>query len=82
MFNYLGCCVHLSGESISDMAEKAREISYKTLIKYVDHNEIKSMFGVNPPVHKDWAVSFYKSTFENQKCYYIQHSMIEYVFIN
>lgn len=35
------------------------------------------------PLHikRDYAVSFWKSTYDGKPCYYVEHSRIEYIFV-
>ena len=85
---YLTCCVNANGGDITDMVDVAREISYDTMRKYISIEELRSVFdgyawgkekGLR--LKKDWAVRFYKSVFKGQKCVFVCHSMIEYVFV-
>lgn len=78
MMHYIGNCVIMSGSKIQDMVDNAREITYRTFCKYADPYE--AMEKTVPPLHKDYAVSFYKSKFEGKPCVYFTHSCIEFVF--
>jgi hypothetical protein len=62
--------------------QNARRIPYRTFIKNVDKEKIEEFntgFGI--PIHKDYAVSFYKSKLPNgNQVYFFDHSSIEYIF--
>jgi hypothetical protein len=80
-------CVSSTAKKINDMVDQSREISYKTFRKYVNWKEVSKMFGCalhpkKPGVMlcNDWCVRFFKSKYEGEPCYYVQHSAIEYVF--
>lgn len=88
---YTGCCVHLNGEDINDMKDRAIDITYQTLAKHVDREELNTMieclgYDTGPGrrgglrVHDDYAVSFHRSKYRGRRCYYIAHSGIEYIF--
>jgi len=86
--NYRYNCT--SPKSLSELEyiiEHERQITYKTFrskIDTEDFNYIKSMLGYdNSPIKlkDDWAVSYHKSKLPNgEPVYYLQHSMIEYIF--
>jgi len=85
-FTYVTCCVNSTAEAINDMVERATNITYDTFKKYVDIREVSKQFGYEMDKRKgltlknDWAVSFYKSVFNGHPCYYMCHSMIEYIY--
>lgn len=79
---YETCCVTANGDDITKMVEESKSITWKTLAKHVNLEEIESVLpNNNPKLSKDWSVRFYKSKYKGQPCYYIDHSAIEYVFI-
>jgi len=81
-FRYETCCVNANGQDISDMVDSSKNITWETLLKHVNIEEIEMILpNENPTLKKDWAVSFHKSKYQNKKCYYICHSAIEYVFV-
>jgi len=81
MKNYIGCCVQLDGETISNMVQSAKEITYKTFCKYANPADVFPPEKQCPPLNKDWAVRFYKSFYDGKPCVFIDHSAIEYVFV-
>ena len=84
-------CVNSDCESISDMTEKAKEITYRTFIKHIPIYELLKIgpfSNYDTPHEKkgglklknDWHVSYHKSTYQGHPCLYVQHSSIEYIF--
>ena len=89
MTEYVGCCVNLSGDSITDMVDDSKEINYDEFIYHVDEKELEEMFeyydwddGNDLKLKDDWAVRYFKSKYEGHNCWYIDHSSIEYVWIS
>lgn len=84
---YLTCCVNSDGPSIHAMVEAARDISFRTFAKNVDWQQWATMMGYSigsePGLHlkDDWHVSYHKSVYQGQPCYYARHSAIEYIFV-
>lgn len=84
---YLTNCVGSTAELIDAMTDQAKEITYRTLLKYVSQAELNSVFpsyeGLEDilTLKSDYAVSYFKSFYNGLKCVYVQHSMIEYIFI-
>lgn len=80
-------CVCAKGDSITDMCDVAKEITFKTFMKHCDLESVLKSFGYAVGNEKglhlkdDWCVKFYSSVFEGQKCYYMDHSRIEYIFV-
>jgi hypothetical protein len=79
-------CVSANGDDIIDMVDNARQISYRTFCKHIKSQDLKHIkealgYGKDLSLKRDWAVSFYKSKYKNKPCYYLCHSMIEYVFV-
>ena len=95
-YHYETCCVHSTAKLITEMVDRAREVTWRTFRKHVPLDEIKQAFPsysyrrerYNPdtgeltaPMHikDDYAVSFWKSRYDGQPCYYLVHSSIEYI---
>lgn len=74
---YHGNCTHLNGQSITDMMETAREVTYSTIIAHTGIRELNDMFGTAPHISKDWSVKFFTGKFEGKKCAIVKHSAIE-----
>ena len=87
-YQFRTSCVNSTAAKINAMVERAREITYKTFIQYVDMEDLQMFEGYTwGPGRKDglrlkddWAVRFYRSRYAGQKCVYIDHSSIEYIF--
>ena len=87
---YIGSCVELPGEHITEMVDAARQITYRTFMAHVDRGIMESLFPeYNWPgkpgnfglwLCNDWHVSYYRSTYRGRRCYFIEHSAIEYIF--
>ena len=84
-------CVEAIGTDIEEMVQQARPISYRTFFKYVSLYEVLSLFaGIYSkhgnrrqncsPITQDKAVHYFKSRYQNRRCYYLTQSGIEYVF--
>ena len=84
-----------AGDDINEMADAAREISWRTFRKYVSPKTLASLpllssyhWGQGPPrkgtwrlrLQEDRAVSFHKSKFRGRPCVYLVHSAIEHIF--
>lgn len=87
VFHYHTCCVESDGESITAMVEVAKDITYHTALKHMtgllewakSRGYEKRAPGIT--LKNDWHVSFHKSTYRNQPCYYVQWSGIEYIWL-
>lgn len=98
-FHYLTNCVGCTGddvEALGEMVEQEREITWRTFLKHVPIEEIRTAFPMFSwrgeyicPVDgkpttgfhiKDaYGVSFHKSKFRGELCYYVWYSAIEYI---
>lgn len=87
-FQYVTCCVNSTAESIHAMADSARDVTYRTVLKNCEGlmqwakdmgYERSSRLGLT--LKDDFAVSFHKSTYRGQPCYYVRHSAIEYIWV-
>ena len=74
-------------EDLEDMIEDAREIKYITFMKYVWYLELKRIFpqychrkDQGLTLKNDWHVRYFRSWYKGQRCVYIVHSAIEYIF--
>ena len=83
---YLTNCINSTAELINDMVDEAIEITWRTFRDRVYLAELKELFphydwtGQGLHIKDDYAVSFHRSTYAGVRCYYVQHSAIEYVF--
>ena len=95
--DYKGCigdyvfetdCVSSDAESIIDMCDRSREVSYNLLKKHCfqlreweqEHGYAKDgSRGLT--LRNDYAAHFYKSKYRGKDCYYIDWSRIESVWV-
>lgn len=84
-------CVEAKGTDIEEMVQQARPIAYRTFFNYVSLYEVLSLFpGIYTKhgnlcqncftIKQDKSVRYFKSRYQNRKCYYLTQSGIEYVF--
>lgn len=85
---YKTCCIHALEQSIIDMVDEAKEITFRTALKLIGRNELAEIFSdytwgrrIGLKMKNDWCVRYYKSTYEGNSCVFIDHSAIEYIFI-
>ena len=83
-YHYAGTCVESTCERITDMLERARPVTLRTLRKHCVglrdwERDMGYAVGKEKGLHlkKDWAVSFHKSRYDGRPCYFIDHSRIE-----
>lgn len=88
-YKYVGCCVDLDGEAISEMQESAIDITYRTFLKNIGTENYRLLcdklgYALNRSeglaLYEDWHVSYHRSKHLGKRCYYLKHSAIEYVF--
>ena len=86
MATYIGCCVHLNGDSINEMKDSSIDIGYDEFVSKVNEDDIKHLFpdyewgnkdGLN--IYNDFCVSFHIGKYEEKDVFYIYHSGIEYI---
>ncbi len=83
-------CIHSDSESINKMRDQAIKISYKTILRHCNNlkeiatnlnydlrKNAKNSHGIT--LFNDWAVSFYKSKYRNEPCYYFLYSGVEFI---
>jgi hypothetical protein len=72
------------------MVDNSIEITWETFIKHVMWTEIRDHFdyyswksgrGFGLHIKDDYAVSFKRGKLGDKKCYFIQHSGIEYMWL-
>ena len=89
-FTYLTNCVCARGIDIKKMTDSAKEITYRTFRSKISRKEfidLETSFGYSVSndgglrICNDYTVSFWKSTYRGKPCYYMDHSSIEYVFV-
>ena len=69
------------------MVDAAKDVSFNTLKRRCADlhqwaHDMGYFVGGERGLHlkDDWAVSYHKSVYDGQPCYYIRHSAIEYIF--
>jgi len=87
MKEYLINSVSSTAELIDTMVDNAKQIEANTFFKQVSLKEVNEMFGYNrygkqlSSIKKDYHVAYFKGKYENQECYYLVHSAIEYIYV-
>lgn len=86
-YRYLTCCVHSTAEKIGAMVEQAVDVSFATIKRHCSDvhqwaHDMGYAVGGERGLHlkDDWAVSYHRSSYDGQPCYYIRHSAIEHIF--
>lgn len=87
---YRTCCVNSTASAINAMVDRAREVTYRTFRKHVSAavmDEWAANMGYDVGSRRgglrlkaDWHVSYHKSVYRGNNCWYIRHSAIEYIF--
>ncbi len=89
MYRYHINCISAKGADIEKMVDSSLAINYLTFIKHVNLESILEIFpdyekdsrnGLT--IKNDYYVFFYRSKYRGNRCYYINHSSIEYIFID
>lgn len=91
-YRYRCSCIESTYEKISTLTEKAGPITYDTFCRKVnkqDWNELLQKLGYDTGtsqrgglrIKDDWHVGYYSSTYEGKPCVYLEHSRIEYIFV-
>lgn len=79
-------CVNAKEEDINEMVDDELEISLKTFLKHVDTDDLYSVLPYERDSRKgmtlkeDWAISFHRSKYRGERCYFVIWSAIEYIF--
>jgi len=84
-------CVEAKGTDIEEMVDQSRTITYRTFFSHVSLDEVVSLFlGIYTKhgnlyqnyftIKRDGGVSYFKSRYQNRRCYYLTWSAIEFVF--
>jgi hypothetical protein len=84
-------CIEAKDRDIQEMVNQAQPITYRTFFSHVPLEEVLSLFpGIYNKhgnlyqnyftIKRDWAVQYFKSRYQNRRCYYLTQSGIEYIF--
>jgi len=75
-------------DALQEMVDNAKQITYKTFIKHVSVHQLAEMFPMYErrknqglTLANDWSVSFYVSKYKGNRCYFLDWSRIEFVFM-
>lgn len=77
-------CVNSTAKLIDNMIDKSVEITAPELSKIIGKPlidiQMKIGYGDWMSIDDDWAVRFYKSTYDGKNCVYILWSAIEWIY--
>ena len=82
MLGYVTFCVNSDAESITAMVDAAIDIKPGTFFRHVSRAEIQELFGYaagNLRIEDDYHVSYHRSKYRGERCYFMVHSATEYV---
>lgn len=88
-YRYVGRCVELDGQDITDMTEKALTISRRTFAARVgqkNYQMLSERLGYTRhhlqglTLARDYHVGYRRSKYRGKLCYYVVQSAIEHVF--
>lgn len=89
-WRFLTDCAHSDGPSINAMTAAARPVSFRTMSRVLGDAFVEKQKELGYDVgrergglrmSKDWAVSYAKSVYRGQPCYYFRWSAIEHIFV-
>lgn len=81
---FLTSCVASTAELIDAMTEGAEELTHAELAEHCDLSSFAHEMGYcddGLKLENDYHVSYWKSTYDGKRCYYLDHSRIEYIWI-
>jgi hypothetical protein len=85
---YHTCCVHSTAGAIHATVDAARDVTLATIRRHCDGIDdwARAMsYAIGPErglhLKDDWAVSYHRSVYCGNPCYYIQHSAIEHIWL-
>lgn len=89
MHLYTRCCDGLATvEELEALYEKDRPISYRTFARRVNVEQLSKLLGYTfrrgqPGVRleTDYAVHFFSSKFKGKRCYHLEWSRIDHIFL-
>lgn len=87
-YEYLHSCKNSDAQSIHDMQDAAVEIKHATFRRHCDgleEWEADHLYFWDKrqglTLKNDWHVSYYKSVYRGRRCYYVEHSRIEHIWV-
>jgi len=91
---YVTCCVDCGMAAVpalNEMIERATDVSYRTLMRRVGRDVLASVpqfqnydWRLRPhdlTMSRDFAVSYHRSWWQGERCYYVRWSAIEFIFV-
>jgi hypothetical protein len=82
-YQYTTCCVNAQGEDITAMVDVERKVTLATIRRhcagFADWCEQMGYERGGLTIGHDWAVSYYRSIYRGEPCYFVRHSAIEYI---
>lgn len=82
---FLTSAVGSDGESINEMRDhwSHEEVTYEEMSRNCDLSAFERELGYGPDIglelKNDTMVSFWRSHYQGKRCYYLDHSRIEYI---
>jgi len=83
-YHYHTCCIESKGEWINDMTQQARDVTLRTFRRncagvreWAEAHGYSRQLGIS--LCNDWHVSYHKSRYRGQPCYYVRWSAIEFI---
>jgi hypothetical protein len=93
MYTFIGTCIGGEGDLLKEMEDSAVEVSYRTIVRHLGRGVLANMFPyykwvgteqngnqMDLLMSDDYAVTYYKSKYNDRPCYYIDHGAIFYIF--
>lgn len=92
-YHFETTCISADGDDIIEMRRSAKEVGYRTMLKHVGAEEflaVQHQIGYDVPgrgertgltMKRDWAVTYYRSTYQGRPCFYFVWSHIEHIFV-
>jgi hypothetical protein len=83
-YAFLTSCLGASGDAITAMTAAAEEVTREEMAACCDLNtwaKVMEYDSLGLPYQEDWHLTYWKSNFEGKPCYYVDHSRIEYIFV-
>lgn len=89
MYKYLTCCVESDYESISRMTDSAEQIDFDTFVAECSgvanwaaskgYEGLRKEDSDGLTLEEDWHLSYWESEYQEEHCFFLQWSGIEYI---
>ena len=90
-FRYYTNCIGSTMELIQALTASAHEITRRTFVTYADPDSLRELersLAYDTGTERgglrmanDWAVSYYRGTYDGRPCVFFVHSHIEHIFL-